>query len=83
MIVYIRNAMLEIINDMPACIGWKHGRPSKQEWLETREELEALLGYGIADWGAFLNQSTNTFWVEIGNVCYCKNGDPALEDQLI
>jgi hypothetical protein len=43
--VYIKNAMLEIINDMPACIGWKHGQPSKQEWLETREELEAFLGY--------------------------------------
>jgi hypothetical protein len=83
MLIHLNNkAVLEIIDDMPTSIGWIGYTPTKKQWLETREEVEQLLGYRIADWGAFMNPSTHTFWTEIGNVCYCKCGEPALIEIL-
>jgi hypothetical protein len=74
-------AVLEIINDKPTSIGWKN-EPSKNNWLETKKEVENLLGYTIIEWGAFTNNSTNMFWIEIGNIKTCTGGDPPLVNLL-
>jgi hypothetical protein len=83
MILYLSTgARLEIQNDKPIGIGFITQKPTKKLWLESKKEVESLLGYMIVEWGAFVNPSTKMFWTEIGDSRTCSSGSPRLETYL-
>lgn len=74
-------AFLEIVDDHSISVGWIK-QPTKDNWLETKKEIESLLGFPIVSWGAFSNPSTGEFWTKIGNATTCTNGEPLLVNLL-
>ena len=83
MIKYLSTvARLEIQNDTPIGIGFVIPRPTKKQWIETKNQVEKLLGYVIVEWGAFVNPATKMFWTEIGDARICTTDEPRLEMSL-